>query len=223
MATAWFSSIMREVLDACDEGAKIALVGGHSEVTAGLSRPVAVGTMLGEISGSRILDKRTIRPGDELFMTGCIAVEGTAALAKDFGPALRARGIGARLLRRARDLLTDPGISIVREAGIAAGVERVKALHDPTEGGIIAAVSELGLRSGCGVLLEADSVSILPETLSICGALGLDPLRLLASGSLLIRATAPRIPGRRLAAAFAGEEGRHHEDRPLPDLPPGGV
>jgi len=203
MAARQFSAIMREVLEACDE-AKIALVGGHSEVTAGLSRPVAVGTMLGEISGSRILDKRTIRPGDELFMTGCIAVEGTAALAKDFGPALRARGIGAKLLRRARNLLTDPGISVVREAGIAAGVERVKALHDPTEGGIIAAVSELGLRSGCGVLLEADSVSILPETLSICRALGLDPLRLLASGSLLIAAA----PGSReaLAAAFAGEK-----------------
>jgi hydrogenase maturation factor len=203
MAARQFALIMQEVRQACDE-AKIALVGGHSEVTDGLSRPVAVGAMIGEVSGSRLLDKRTIRPGDELFMTGAVAVEGTAALAQDLGPALRARGVSAKLLRRAGDLLDDPGISIVREAGIAMAVEHVKALHDPTEGGIIAAVLELGLRSGCGVLLEADSVPVLPETLSLCRALGLDPLRLLASGSLLIAATPGS--GEALAAAFAGEK-----------------
>jgi hydrogenase maturation factor len=193
---------MREVREACDE-ARIALVGGHSEVTDGLPRPIAVGTMLGELSGSRILDKRAICPGDELFLTGSIAVEGTAALAKDFRPALRARGLGARLLHRAGNLLHDPGISIVGPAGIAAGIERVKALHDPTEGGVLAAVAELGLRCGCGVLLEADAIPVLPETLAICRALGLDPLRLLASGSLLIAAEVGC--GAALARAFAGE------------------
>ena len=30
-------------------------------------RPIAVGAMLGEITGSRILDKSTIRAGDELL------------------------------------------------------------------------------------------------------------------------------------------------------------
>jgi hydrogenase maturation factor len=203
MAARQFSTIMREVREACDE-ARIALVGGHSEVTDGLSRPIAVGTMLGEFSGSRLLDKRTIRPGDELFMTGSLAVEGTAALAKDFRPALRARGLGAGLLRRAGDLLHDPGISIVREAGIVAGVGGVKALHDPTEGGIVTAVWELGRRSGCGVLLEADSIPVLPETLAICRALGLDPLRLLASGSLLIAAEPGS--GEALASVFVGEQ-----------------
>src|SRR5690606_18679555 len=49
-----FASIMREVCDACRE-AEISLVGGHSEVTDGLSRPVVVGSMLGEIRGSRLL------------------------------------------------------------------------------------------------------------------------------------------------------------------------
>jgi hydrogenase maturation factor len=136
-------------------------------------------------------------------MNGSIAVEGTAALARDFRPALRARGLNARVLRRAGDLLDDPGISIVRAAGVAAGVGGVKALHDPTEGGIAAAILELGDRSGCGVLLEADAVPVLPETQAVCQALGLDPLRLLASGALLI-AAAPGS-GEALGVAFAGE------------------
>jgi hydrogenase expression/formation protein HypE len=182
-----FSTIMRQVQEACNE-ANIALVGGHSEITDGLSRPIAVGTMLGEIYGSRILDKTMIRPGDELFMTGSIAIEGTAALARDFRSMLRSRGLGARILRRAGDLLFEPGISIVRAAEIAAEIEHVRALHDPTEGGILGAVFELGVRSGCGMLLDVDSIPILPETSAVCQALGLDPLRLLASGSLLIAA-----------------------------------
>lgn len=195
-----FSTIMRQVQEACDE-ANIALVGGHSEVTDGLSRPIAVGAMFGEIGGSRILDKTMIQPGDELFMTGSVAVEGTAVLARDFRSVLRARGLGSRLLRRASNLLFEPGISIVREAEIAAGVEHVRALHDPTEGGIVAAVYELGVRSGCGILLEVASIPILRETSVICRALGLDPLRLLASGSMLI-ATATGTGGA-LADAFS--------------------
>lgn len=194
-----FSTIMRQVQEACAE-ANIALVGGHSEITDGLSRPIAVGAMFGEICNSRILDKSTIRPGDELFMTGSIAIEGTAALARDFRSVLRSRGLGSRLLRRAGNLLFEPGISIVREAKIAAQMRHVRALHDPTEGGIIAAIHELGVRAGCGILLEADSIPILPETSAVCQALGLDPLRLLASGSMLI-ATAPGA-GSALAEAF---------------------
>ncbi len=195
-----FATIMRQVQEACHE-ANIALVGGHSEITDGLSRPIAVGTMLGEVVGSRILDKSTIRPGDELFMTGSIAIEGTAVLAKDFGAELQSRGVSSKMLRRACKLLFDPGISIVRAAEIAAQVENVRAVHDPTEGGIIGAVFELGVRSRCGILLEADLIPILPETSAICRALGLDPLRLLASGSLLIAAA----PGSEnaLADAFA--------------------
>jgi hydrogenase maturation factor len=195
-----FSTIMRQVQDACDE-ANIALVGGHSEVTDGLSRPIAVGAMFGEIRGSRILDKSMIRPGDELFMTGSIAIEGTAALAREFRSVLRLRGVGARQLRRAANLLFEPGISIVRAAEIAAEVEHVKALHDPTEGGIIAAVFELGVRSACGILLDVDSIPILEETSVVCEAFGLDPFRLLASGSMLI-AAAPGTGGA-LADAFS--------------------
>lgn len=198
-----FAKIMCEVGEACAE-AEIAVIGGHSEVTDGVSRPVAVATMLGEVRDERFLDKRAIRAGDELFMTGAIAVEGTAALARDFRAALRGRGLAAGLLRRAEGLLHDPGISIVRHAGIAAKIEAVRALHDPTEGGIAGAVWELGVRAGCGVLLETDAVPVLPETRLICQALGLDPLRLLASGALLIAAAAGSEES--LRRAFAAEQ-----------------
>jgi hydrogenase expression/formation protein HypE len=61
----------------------------------------------------------------------------------------------------------------------------VTALHDPTEGGLATGVRELALAAGCGATIDRDSVPILPETEAIAAALGLDPLGMLASGSLL--------------------------------------
>ena len=94
-------------------------------------------------------------------------------------------------------------VGLARSDDSAAKIEAVRALHDPTEGGIAGAVWELGVRAGCGVLLETDAVPVLPETRLICQTLGLDPLRLLASGALLIAAA----PGAEnvLRRAFAGE------------------
>ena len=99
MAARQFSSIMREVLEACEE-AKIALVGGHSEVTAGLSRPVAVGTMLGEISGADPGQAHD-PPRRRAVHDGLHRGRGDGRVGQGFRTSACARGIGAKLLRRA--------------------------------------------------------------------------------------------------------------------------
>jgi hydrogenase maturation factor len=66
--------------------------------------------------------------------------------------------------------------------------ERLHALHDPTEGGLATGVRELALAAGCGATIERDAVPILPETETIAAHFGLDPLGMLASGSLLAAA-----------------------------------
>jgi hydrogenase maturation factor len=78
----------------------------------------------------------------------------------------------------------------VAEAEIARRSGEVTALHDPTEGGLASAVRELATVSGAGVAIDAEAVPILAETRAVSEALGIDPLGMLASGSLLI-ATRP--------------------------------
>jgi hydrogenase maturation factor len=75
----------------------------------------------------------------------------------------------------------------------------VSALHDPTEGGLATGVRELALAADCGATVEREAVPVLPETEAIAGALGLDPLGMLASGSLLI-AAAPDSADRLISA-----------------------
>jgi hydrogenase maturation factor len=59
-------------------------------------------------------------------------------------------------------------------------------MHDPTEGGVVGAAWEMAEASGCGFRLHIDRILVRPTTRLICEALGVDPLRLIASGALLI-------------------------------------
>jgi len=79
----------------------------------------------------------------------------------------------------------------VSAALAAANVgEAVHAMHDPTEGGLATGLFELVAPGGLGLQVIRERIPVFPETNSICRALSLDPLKLLASGALLI-AVAP--------------------------------
>ena len=61
------------------------MVGGHTEITYGLDRPIVVGCMLGEVAPEQLVRPDGARPGDALLITKGIAVEGTAIVAREKG------------------------------------------------------------------------------------------------------------------------------------------
>ncbi len=162
----------------------ISLVGGHTEITPAVNWPVLIGALFGEVEPGRLLHPGGSQPGDRLLLTKSLAIEGTALLARELGHRLSTT-IGPEIVARAAALLSDPGISVVRDATILLGHGGVTALHDPTEGGLATGAREIADAAGLGVILDHGSVPILAETDAIATALGLDPLGLLASGSLL--------------------------------------
>src|SRR5262245_2945244 len=178
-------TIMADVRTACLE-LGVTVGGGHTVVTAGLDRPIVVGQILGEVAPSRLVRKTRIAVGDRILLTRGIAIEGTAILAREKADRLQTR-VDPNLLARARRLLNDPGISVVNAALAAAEVgDVVHAMHDPTEGGLATGLCELVAQAGLGLRVVRQQIPIFPETEAICQTLGLDPLRLLASGALLI-------------------------------------
>jgi hydrogenase maturation factor len=154
-----------------------------------LDRPVIVGHMLGEVPRERLIEKR-MEPGDHILLTKGIAIEGTAILAREKAAELISGG-DAALVERAARFLFDPGLSVVREALRAAEVARVHAMHDPTEGGLVAGLWELAIAGDVGMHIWRERIRIWPETEVLCRRFGLDPLRLIASGALLIVAPPP--------------------------------
>jgi hydrogenase expression/formation protein HypE len=196
------TGIFDQVLEAC-RALDVTLVGGHSEVTHGIDRPIVVGSMLGEAPRDGLVRTGGAQEGDSIVLTRGIAIEGTALLARDCPEALRRAGVEQPTIDRARTFLSNPGISVVRDCQIAIASSRVHSLHDPTEGGLITGLRELARASGLGLAIEEGSLAVLPECQTICQALGLDPLGLLASGALLITLPAGDVPG--LLTALEGE------------------
>jgi hydrogenase maturation factor len=175
--------ILTQIHRAC-MGIGASLVGGHTEITYGLDRPIVVGAMLGEVAREGLVTPSGARPGDALLLTKGIAIEGTAIIAREKAGELRE--LGDEFLERCRNFLIEPGISIVRDAAIAVSAGRVHAMHDPTEGGLATGLHEMSQAGGIGMVIEAEAVPVYPETLAVCRAAGLDPWGLIASGALLL-------------------------------------
>ena len=197
-------TITADIADTCDR-LDISLCGGHTEVTVGLDRPIVIGQMIGEVDKDRLIRKNSLATGDRVLLTRGAAIEGTALLARERSEwlALEAH-VDASLVLRSQRLLFDPGISIVDAARTATAAGRVHAMHDPTEGGIATGLWELARAAGRGLCVQADRIPVLPETAALCSVFGLDPLRLIASGALLIAAPREDAPGIARALADRG-------------------
>jgi hydrogenase expression/formation protein HypE len=183
--------LVERIFDQVDRACQalgVVLCGGHTEITAGLDRPLAVGLMLGEVDKIDLIQTSGTQPGDHVLLTKGIAIEGTAVLAREMGEQLAAR-MGQELLARSRALLHDPGIGVLRDAQIARQAGRPHAMHDPTEGGLATGLWELAQACGHGIVVDLDRVYRFPETVALCRALDIDPMGLLASGALLITAS----------------------------------
>lgn len=178
-------TILTDAQTACDE-LGIEIVGGHTEITIGLDRPIVSGAMLGEVERDRLVRPDGAQSGDALILTKGIAIEGTAVLALEARDRLLALGVTDAVLDRAANYISSPGISVVTEAMAACDAVDVHAMHDPTEGGLATAICEMSEACGSGITVERGAIEVLPETAAISEATDLDPLGLLASGSLLI-------------------------------------
>ncbi len=178
-------SIFEQIRSTCEE-LGVTPAGGHTEITVGLDRPIIAGAMLGETTADALVRPERAQAGDHVILTKGIAIEGTALIAREAPDALRARGVDDSTIASAARLLNEPGISVVQDAQITCAMARVHALHDPTEGGLATALLELSQATGHELRVRLRDITVLDETHSICAALALDPLGLLASGALLI-------------------------------------
>jgi hydrogenase maturation factor len=176
--------VMAQVASAC-RSLGVVPCGGHTEVTYGLDRPIVIGVMLGEIAPGHLVRSSGVQVGDALLLTKGIAVEGTAIVAREKAQDLVDR-FSPEFLEGCRAFLHDPGISVVREAGIATANASVHAMHDPTEGGVATGLWELAIASNVGLEVDLEAIPVYDQTRQLCELFGLDPLGVIASGALLI-------------------------------------
>ena len=199
------SEVARQIHEAAMEvGAEV--VGGHTEAAPGLGRLIVSMTALGVAGPWGPVSTGGAKPGDVIVMTKTAAVEGTAVLATDYRTELEEAGVPRAVLERAAGFIRR--ISVVREALELAWAGLATAMHDPTEGGVLGGASEIAHASGVTVVLHEDQIPVAPETVEVARPLGVDPLRLLASGSLLAAVPRGRVGEALAVLESAGAEAR---------------
>lgn len=166
----------------------VAIVGGHTGRYEGCGFTIIGGGVLfAACPEDEYLTSTMAEHGDEVVLTKGAAVETTAILTRVFPHTVRS-ALGQKAFERARSCLRS--VTTVKEALIAVSVgihrEGVTAMHDATEGGVLAAVLELASASRLGVELDLDSVPISQETEEVCRLFRIDPFTSLSEGSLIV-------------------------------------
>lgn len=160
----------------------IEVLGGHSEITSAVLKPVISSTAIGIARKGEFVTSSGAKPGDDVIVTKALGLEGTAVLASDFEDILKTK-IPLEHLKKAQGFIEK--ISVIQD-GLVAAAAGVSAMHDITEGGLLGACYEVAEASGVGIEIYGDRLPILPETRAICSFFGIDPLGLISSGSMLI-------------------------------------
>ncbi|HMK94704.1 MAG TPA: AIR synthase family protein [Candidatus Limnocylindrales bacterium] len=184
------SEIVRTIATQMNAAAKelnIAIVGGHCESTPGLSNPIVVGCVMGLTEKGEYVTAASAKSSDRLILTKSAGIEGTAILASDREEQLK-KVFNPALLESAKGFYNQ--ISVVKDALTAYRTGGVRAMHDPTEGGILNGIHEMADAAGVGVRVFEEKIMVEPETTEICRFYEIDPLQLISSGALLIAAEA---------------------------------
>jgi len=169
-----------------DKAAKelgIAIVGGHCELTPGLTNTIVIGCVMGITEKGNYVTAGGAKPGDKLILTKSAGIEGTAILAADREEPLR-KALTPSMLENAKKFYNN--ISVVKDALTAFKTGGTNAMHDPTEGGIYGGIHEMADASNLGVKIFKEKIHVQPETNKICAFFQIDPLQLISSGALLI-------------------------------------
>ena len=166
-------------LEAAAKAANVDILGGHTEVTDAVTRVTTCTTVLAKTPRKAKLTGPVC--GDAIVMTKWAGLEGTLLLSTDF--AERLADLPASLLASAQSF--SQYLSVVPESRIAVA-NGAHAMHDVTEGGVLGAIWELAAQGHCGAVADRGAIPVREETVRLCERFGLDPLRLISSGSMLI-------------------------------------
>ncbi len=170
--------MMKEAVSACEESG-VALVNGHTQVSAFVTEPVISVTAMGSASAVMTLEETVY--GSDLVMTKSAGLAGATLLAKYYRENLHERYTYSfidKAAARETEVSVLPEIKVLKKLGI-------RQMHDVAEGGVFGAVWELCERLSAGVELDLKKIPICQETVEICEYFDVNPYQLKGDGALL--------------------------------------
>jgi hydrogenase expression/formation protein HypE len=166
--------ILESMRAAADESGTQIVTGDTKVVPRGSADKLFINTSgIGVIEHTLTLSAANARVGDKIILSGTMGDHGTTILI--------ARGE----LELDADLHSDvaPLDSLVQT--MLAATDEVRALRDPTRGGVATTLNEIALASNVCLQIDEPSLPIREEVKGACEILGLDPLYIGNEGKLV--------------------------------------
>lgn len=200
LATPVLEAEVRAMADAARKAGVRVVSGDTKVVEHGKADGMYITTTgIGRVIPGLQLSPRSVRPGDQVILSGPIGDHGITVLL--------ARGdldLEADLGSDTRSVL--PFVEVL--ADVAA--PGVRWMRDPTRGGLATSLNELARDCGFGILLREDQIPVRDAVRGACELLGLDPLHIANEGQF-VAVVAPEFSEAALEALHrtpGGEQAR---------------
>lgn len=173
--------MMKQAQEICSKSG-VDIIGGHTEVTAGIEEPIMTVSGIGKQSAEGVGFMHAAGPDQDIVISKWIGLEGTVRLARERREELCTR-YPMRMIDEAAAY--DKYLSVIPEAATAMK-SGVCAMHDVSRGGVFGALWELAQRAGVGLEIDLKKIPVKQETIEICEFYGLNPYELLSGGCLMM-------------------------------------
>jgi len=154
-----FIKVMKQVCTAAEE-LNMTIVTGHTGTYDGLSTLVGACTAYGVVHKDKLITPGGAQAGDHILCTKQIGLETVVNFA------LTHKTLAEKLFTISRTRALQNLVNkqtCVKEASLLADLGGVHAMHDTTEGGLVAALNEMAENSNLGFTVDLDKFPILGE------------------------------------------------------------
>lgn len=184
-----FQKLMKQICNAANE-LDIAIVRGHTGTYFGLSKVVGICTAYGTVAKEKLITPGNAKPNDLILYTKSIGLETLV----NFTLTHKTQAEQLFGVKNTKNLSSQMNLqSCVKEALSLTEILGVHALHDTTEGGLVAALNEMAEASKLGFSIEFDMIPTSEEMLTLQKTYGINDEQLLSTsstGSIIIAADA---------------------------------
>jgi hydrogenase maturation factor len=167
----------------------VAITGGHTARYEGLNSTISGGgTMIALAKQGQMLCSQMARPGHRILVTKEAALVSTSILARSFPETIKHQ-CGEEIYEKACSLFYQT--SCLQDGLVAAQTNtehsrRVYAMHDVTECGVLGAIYEMAMASGCGVEVDPGLIPVGEAQKSICDLFNISALEVIGAGSMIM-------------------------------------
>ncbi|MDO1450875.1 AIR synthase-related protein [Rhodocytophaga aerolata] len=166
----------------------VSISGGHTGQIEGMHSTISGGgTMFLVAPTHRILTSTRAQPGDALVVTKQSALTASAILAMSFPKTVKNKA-GTEIYLKACESFYQTS-SLADALAASERLEpnsQLKAMHDVTEGGVVGAICEMAMASGCGFRIDDAKLPVSEVQKQICRLFDIDYRFAVGAGAMIM-------------------------------------